>query len=215
MKTLSLLAALVVAIGSWWHGYRTGVLAERDHVRESLFAERETSRRLQSELATRLETLQAERDQADAMLEALGESVAGDHRLETADIAELELYRRIAGASSSRGVYVDRVALSADDPSRLSVTLIQVRGRGRVTGRIGLLVHGRDGDRKAIEPIANLDDDSARSFGFRFFETLEIDLPDTIARPIEAVEIHVEPDGREFSASEIVVPGDEIVRIDP
>lgn len=116
-------------------------------------------------------------------------------RLSADDRAELELYRRINNAdAASSGLGIDSVSFTDDDAESgdlLHVTLVQSRGRGRVSGSLRVSVL-RDGE--TVAELAKVADGSLAEFDLRFFETVSLPLElDGLGAP-DKLRIDVQPD---------------------
>ena len=112
------------------------------------------------------------------------------------------LYNRIEGLEASSGLSVDTISKSLTVDSganQLHVTLIQARGRSRVSGEVGVTLVGEKDGSEWRETIAEVGTKSALSFDLRFFETLTVTLPEMLSNEdthVDYVEIQVNPSGR-------------------
>ena len=155
-----------------------------------------------------VERLAAERDVALATVRRLEERLGEATRAASDDAAELALYRRIESGSGARGLSVDSVELvdAGTERAALAITLVQFRGRHRVTGSLsarlvddeGAPGDGPNGDPGDGTPLG----DGPSAFGLRFFEAVRVPLgdaasalPGAAAGPSPRVAIDVRPDG--------------------
>ena len=185
------LAALALAL-SWELGRRDGWQAGLREGADRGAAASEAARarvaeRLAEQVAERSAErarLVRERDLARATVEALREDLELGGALTAEERAELELYRRVGDDGGPRGLAIETVARRPGPPEVLVITLVQVRGRDRVEGRVDVTVDG------LARPAW-----SAR-FGLRFFETVELPLEGIGERFPDEVVVSVVPDGR-------------------
>lgn len=112
------------------------------------------------------------------------------------------LYKRIEGLEASSGLSVDTISKTQNDDgaaNQLHVTLIQARGRNRVSGEVGVTLVGEKDGSEWRETIAEVGTKTALNFDLRFFETLTVPLPEMLADDdthVDYVEIQVKPSGR-------------------
>ncbi len=113
---------------------------------------------------------------------ALRDDLSNAMRMSADDRAELELYRSIANSKASTGLLVDRVTyVTGDDAGsagrtvgdRLDITLVQARGRGRVSGRVEVVLL-RDGE--TLARVSEAVDGTPADFDLRFFQTIGLPL---------------------------------------
>lgn len=186
----------------------------------------------QSRLQFVVGTLETEKQQlalsleiADSRAAALQAELDDTLRQSIDDASELALYRRIAGAETGNGLWVDSVTRSGALPEELSITLMQAQGRDRVSGDIGLtFVGGRDGtDQRWLladaatgeleeapvgrDEIVNLQPDEllvssvgdsvvrVTPYEFRFFQTLLVTVGNITTINPDYVEIWILPEG--------------------
>lgn len=140
--------------------------------------------------ATAGSTLADERDAALAGMKRLERELARSGRTADDDAAELELYRRIESGDRAKGLSIDAVELvdAGTADAALEVTLVQSRGRRRVTGSLdarlldagpavalpssGGVVRRTDAADGAGIAIG----DGPASFDLRFYQTLRLPL---------------------------------------
>ena len=133
-----------------------------------------------------LERLAAERDVALAAAARLERRLDEAERAAEEGAAELALYRRIESGAAGDGLSIETVRLEAPGTSdaALAVTLVQSRGRHRVTGSLSarLLDGGTGGgagdataagaDGEGVTPLG----DGPAAFDLRFFQTVRVPL---------------------------------------
>jgi len=73
---------------------------------------------------------------ADNTAAALQEALNASLQQSSEDAAELDLYRRIASSDLARGLGIDSVQWRGDPLRKLTVTLVQWRGRNSVEGQV-------------------------------------------------------------------------------
>lgn len=136
-----------------------------------------------------LERLTAERDVALAAAARLESRLGEAGRVAGNDAAELALYRRIESGDGIDGLSVESIAIvDAGTPdAALAITLVQSRGRDRVTGTLGARVlHGAgEGTPVGEVPV---------EFDLRFFQTVRLPLG-AAAASLEAGASSVREDG--------------------
>ena len=144
-----------------------------------------------------LERLAAERDAALATVERLEVRLGEARRLAAADADELALYRRIESGLAPDGLSIGAVELvgAGTGGAALAVTLVQSRGRHRVTGSVRARVAGEGpGAGTALG-------DGASAFDLRFFQRVRVPLGPAAAEALAEgpeparVEIDVRPAG--------------------
>ena len=138
-----------------------------------------------------------ERDVALAAENTLQERLSHVTGLNADERAELELYRRISQASSPVGLGIDglRYINSTEDLSaRLDLTLVQSRGRDRVSGtvQISLLLAG-----ESLIDIDQSVNGEALEFDLRFFQTLSAPVDLSGLDEPETVRVVVDPEGEQ------------------
>ena len=143
-------------------------------------------------------TLRGERDMLRETVRSLRDALERADRLAADERAELELYRRVGADESAAGLAIDTLERRGGDPAVLRVTLVQVRGRDRVAGRVEVVPLGADA--RALPPESGREVLAALAeavpgtwsvpFDLRFFETLEIPLDGPFP---EAIEVRVVP----------------------
>lgn len=189
---LAALAALALAL-AWWLGHRAGFErgfgegVERGAAGAENAAAGQAAQARAANEAT-LAALRHERDAARATIASLTERLARADSLDAAERAELALYRRIGDEEMPGGLVIDAVERRAGEPGTLAVTLVQARGRERVSGRLEATLLPADGE--GARPLGETD------FDLRFFATLELPLAglDDGAPPV-AVVLEVTPEG--------------------
>ena len=142
--------------------------------------------------------LRGERDMLRETVRSLRDALERADRLAADERAELELYRRVGADESAAGLAIDTLERRGEDPAVLRVTLVQVRGRDRVTGRVEIVP--LEADAPALPPASTGEASAAPTatapgtwsapFDLRFFETLEIPLDGPFP---ETVEVRVVP----------------------
>ena len=143
-----------------------------------------------------LERIAAERDAALAAVSRLEARLAEARRTAARDADDLALYRRIESGVAPDGLSIGSVALVGADTPRaaLAVTLVQSRGRHRVTGSVRARVAaGEPGAGATLGP-------GPSAFDLRFFQRVRVPLgeaADAFGRePAPArVELDVRPAG--------------------
>lgn len=144
-------------------------------------------------------TLTRERDIARAAESELRDRLSEATRLSADERAELELYRRISNASQPIGLGVDNIEYLERDsgsPGVLEITLVQSRGRDRVTGSVQVTLKRDDQDLTILPK----DDAAALRFDLRFFETLSIPLDLAAVGVPDTVLLSVAPDDDRHAA---------------
>ena len=153
-----------------------------------------------------VERLAAERDVALATVRRLEERLGEATRAAGDDAAELALYRRIESGSRARGLSVDSAELvdAGTERAVLAITLVQFRGRHRVTGSLSarLLDAGGPDDGRGDDPGDGVPlGDGPTAFDLRFFEAVRVPLGGAASALGDAaleprrVAIDVRPDG--------------------
>ena len=196
------LALLAVAL-AWQLGHRSGAREVERRAAERLAATRATEATRAAEAASivpsaeetvpasALAAAERERDIARATVESLRDELARSGELVAADRAELELYRRIGSDELPRGLALDSIERRAGPPPTLALTLVQVRGRERVAGRVEVGVEGAETEDETGVTLWGAE------FDLRFFETLEVPLQGLEGDFPEAIVVDVLPeDGR-------------------
>ena len=214
---------ILCVVAAWLAGSYQGHESARQQIAE-LQAESDAQRLRQQSLASRqqleLEQHIIARDIADARAAALQSTLDDSLKSSADDAAELALYRRIGGASSPRGVWVDQVSLVDGLSDLLAITLVQSRGRDRAIGRIGVALTGGAGgpdrywvvtdsqsgvviEKRDKRPrIAGSDtgtnkssDDvvTIASFDLRFFQTVLVKVKNITTIDPEYIEVFVQP----------------------
>lgn len=220
---LKIVVAVALLTGGWL-GWYLGVQHGRGVSEQKLLgehaAEQEKGRVQQEELRIQLDSLRNERDVARETVRALRDSLDNSGRLALEDAAELQLYRRIAGAEGKAGLRVDDVQIVAGetdtDADALHITLAQVRGRDRVAGKLEAAVVGeRDGVGQRVPITPAVGSAAAITFDLRFFETLVIPLPAGKPASVDLLEIDVWPRQAAHKPFQHVVAWGEILRRGP
>ncbi len=170
------------------------------------------------EATQQLDRITRDRDVATARAAQLQKVLAERLQQSSQDAAELSLYRRIAGTELQRGLQVDQVQYDAHSvPEKLAVTLIQYRGRDRVSGHIGVsLVTTDQGDESrwvvtnpASEALFELEPGqpvpAVIPFDLRFFQTLLVSVGDVSTIHPDSVEITIQSalEGQEATVQRI------------
>ena len=125
---------------------------------------------------------------------ALRDDLSNNMRLSADDRAELELYRSIAQLSESVGLLVDAVTHVAGDEQRgdrLEITLVQARGRGRVSGEVDVTLK-RNG--QPLVQLGESENGSPTTFDLRFFQTLSLPVDLDVYGVPDSIQIEVRPD---------------------
>jgi len=139
--------------------------------------------------------LAGERDMAQATADTLRDRLESTGVLVASERAELELYRRIGSDEIASGLSIDTLERRRQDAEvidqTLLVTLVQARGRDRVTGRMEVRAIDEAGAPAAAEGSLL----GEASFDLRFFETLELTLSGVGRSPPFALDVLVIPDG--------------------
>jgi len=99
---------------------------------------------LQSEIRQQKVTLEIAESRAASLQAELDESM----KQSIDDQAELALYRRIEGREGERGLRVDELHRLSSRQDTLSITLVQVHGRERASGAIGVTLLTRQEGRE-------------------------------------------------------------------
>lgn len=194
MLRWALAALLVVASG--WTGFRYGEQAGQLASAETMQKEAVSVNTEILQLDGTIRQLRRERDVAKATLTAFRDQQASVQKLSLEDTAELELYRRIANESAPTGLSIDSLAWQGGSTNELQVTLVQARGRGRVSGTLGLsLLREVDGETRRM--VIRTVDENPVSFDFRFFETLHIPVERILEFQPEWLEIDVSADSKQ------------------
>jgi hypothetical protein len=188
------LATLVVTAASGWTGFRygekAGQLVSAETIKEEAVVSVDTETLQQD---GEIRQLRRERDVAKATLTALRDQQASALKLSQEDTAELELYRRIASESATTGLSINSLVWQGGNTNVLQVTLLQARGRGRVSGTLGLaLLREVDGESRRLVIQSTVDKNPAR-FDFRFFQTLHIPVENMLEFQPDQLEIDVSP----------------------
>lgn len=226
-------ALLVALVAGGMLGHR---IAREDAASSAALARSQADRelRLQQEQSELLQQKVDEIERAHAVAVARSESLQSTlddtmkQMLQDAD--ELALYRSIASGENQRerGVAVDKVALAGDT---LEITLMQYRGRERVSGTLGISFTGeqegvykrwvmtdsRTGELTAYElprkPIASDDvsqwDEELWSeslvtiapFELRFFQTIVVNAESITTFEPDNVEVLIQPDSKDLRRS--------------
>lgn len=163
--------------------------------------------------SSQIEALQQQHSQELAQMRAqrdLASSTSANLQLALKDLqaeslkheSTARLYNRIEGLDASSGLSVDTIVKTLSDDgvaNQLHVTLIQARGRNRVSGEVGVTLVGEKDGTAWRETLAEVGTKTALSFDLRFFETLTVVLPDALSSKdthVDYVEIQVKPSGR-------------------
>ncbi len=191
---LWVLATLVIVAVSGWSGFRygekAGQLASAEAVKVEAVVSADTEAPQQN---GKIRQLQRERDVARATLTALRDQQASVLKLSQEDTSELELYRRIGSETAPTGLSIDSLVWRGGDTNELQVTLLQARGRGRVSGTFGLaLLREVDGESRRLVIQSTVDENPTR-FDFRFFQTLHIPVENMLEFQPDQLEIDVSP----------------------
>lgn len=151
--------------------------------------------------ADELAALVGERDMLRETVRTLRVELERADRLSASERAELELYRRIGADETAAGLAIDTLERGDGVPATLHLTLVQARGRDRVTGRVEIVTLGPraaelpEGETTRELRAALADDDSvpfaSAPFDLRFFQTLELPLGASFP---ETVEVRILPD---------------------
>ena len=165
---------------SWRLGHRSGVETGAEEARREIAALGEAGERASVARSAEREARLAEaRDVARSTVEALRGELDAAERLSAAERAELELYRRVSGEALPSGLSIESIERPRGRARTLAVTLLQARGRDRVSGRIDVLpAASGDTPRSAAEERRGPPDEAIASerFDLRFFETVELPL---------------------------------------
>jgi len=184
---------LVVASG--WAGFRFGEQAGQLTSDEAMQEEVMSADAELLQLDGKVRQLQQERDVARATLTAVRDQQASVQKMSLEAAAELELYRRIASESAPTGLSIDSLVWQGGSTNELQITLVQARGRGRVSGTLGLsLLREVDGETRRL--VIKTVEENPASFDFRFFETLHIPVEGMLEFHPEQLAIDVSPDSK-------------------
>lgn len=151
-----------------------------------------------SKYAEEIARLRTQRDIADASNRELQKSLKQLQDKVQDEAAATSLYERIEGVDTGTGLAVDTVSKIEDENGTLTelhITLIQARGRERVSGEIGVALIGEKNESNWREVIVQVDSDKAPRFDMRFFQTLVVPVPSNDIL-IDIVEIDVKPRGK-------------------
>jgi hypothetical protein len=177
---------LVAIVLSWQLGLRHGQRSNADKVAAS-----------DSSLpGARAEWAKAQREIEilRASEAALRDDLSNTMRLSADDRAELELYRSIAQSSASAGLLVDAVTHVTGDElrgDRLEITLVQARGRGRVSGEVDVTLK-RNG--QPLVQLGESENGAPTTFDLRFFQTLSLPVDLGVYGVPDSIQIEVRPD---------------------
>jgi len=179
-------------------GHISGAWRERNQLHTGLGEHQSQIQSLDEKYRAEIDTLKAQRDVADASNRAL-QTTLKELEEQALDAQSAErLYQRIEGEDVSTGLAIDTVSKVTDadgSVTELHITVVQARGRDRVSGRIGVALLGEKNDANWREIVVDASSDSAPRFDLRFFQTLVVPVePDDIL--IDIVEIDVVPRGK-------------------
>ena len=193
------LAVALLLAAAWQLGERRGF--ERGTSRADALAAREAERRLAAAGAADAATIAAlrgEREMLSESVRGLRDALDRAGRLAAEERSELELYRRIGAAGGAAGLAIDTLERRPADPASgapatLRLTLVQVRGRDRVSGRVDVVALEEDAPPLAPETAGDVRAAIARDgraiwtapFDLRFFETLDVPLGDAFPARFE------------------------------
>ena len=142
-------------------------------------------------------TLTRERDTALASIATLQDRLVEAERRQAVDAADLALYRRLGEQATDSGLGIDTVVWhKGDGAAVLDITLVQAKGRHRVSGTLGVSVP--DGPEAGQDRVLVPDTgERAVPFDLRFFQTLSVPVDASIADapPSGGLAISVRPDG--------------------
>lgn len=201
------LAGVVVCVAAI-AGSEFGAYRERNRFAVELSDYKTNLDNLEETYQTQLAQLRVQRDIADSSNKELQATLNALQNESLEMQSTQRLFNRIEGADKATGLAVNTVTRVNDASgvaTELHITLVQSRGRDRVTGRIGVALLGEKDDSNWREVIVAADAASAPRFDMRFFQTLVVPLPeDNIL--VDIVEIEVKPDGKKhksFSHDEV------------
>lgn len=207
--TLAVVAVIAAAIfGNLWGAY-----VERSKVAGELTQYRETLATIDEAHQTEMTKLRTISEVADASNRELQKSLKQLQEESLRYRAEKRLYDRIEGLDKSTGLSIERVKAGMDTAGNvyeLEITLIQARGRKRVTGQVGVALLGEKDGSNWREIIVDVESESAPRFDLRFFQTLVVAVP-VRDFPINKIEINVEPEGKRHKPFSFEQPWAEIV----
>jgi hypothetical protein len=215
MRLLILSSAVVAVILAWWLGRDYGIAREREAQDVLIAGERGAWLATRNLLESESTGLRIERDVARETVATLRLSLDTKQRLSIDDMAELQLYRRIEGADGHPGLSVDEVQIFDGEPASLHITLVQARGRDRVTGTLGITLIGEQAGKSQRQVIVSAAAADAPGFDLRFFKTVIVPFEPALAAEVDLLEIDIKPRGKPHKPFQLVLPWGEIPRVRP
>ncbi len=191
-------AACIAVVLAWFVGTEAGAKKERAHLADTVVDQRALIATMQSDHDAALKQLQSQRDLSEASHRDLQIIIKEMEAAALEQDSANRLYERIEGVDKQTGLAIDTVELipaKFDQSAELHITVVQQRGRDRVSGKIGLALVGVKDGSNWREIIVEPGSPEAPGFELRFFQTLVVALPEANL-DIEIVEISVVPKGK-------------------